>query len=98
MEMVSQQANRVSLPQHSAVDYIKGAIVDHDNPFAVEGVRLHNMLTIVYVEQILNKCMKVMLLRSSIGTLLFGPVDKTICSSVATRQRHQAQRQDGRPE
>ena len=28
---------------------IKAAILDHDNPFAVEGDRLHNMITHVYV-------------------------------------------------
>ena len=45
--------------EHSAVNKIKAAIIDHGNPFAVEGERLHNMITHAYVpdefvEQILN--------------------------------------------
>ena len=31
--------------EHSAVNKIKSAILDHGNPFAVEGDRLHNMMT-----------------------------------------------------
>ena len=47
------------MPQHSAVDEIKCAILDHGNPTAVEGVILHNMITHAYVpdefvEQIRN--------------------------------------------
>ena len=73
------------MPQHSAVDEIKCAILDHSNPFAVEGVRLHNMITLVYVpdefvEKILNanntvqnKCMTIMLLGTSMTTLVFWP-------------------------
>ena len=34
---------------HSAVNKIKSAILDHGNPFAVEGDRLHNMITHAYV-------------------------------------------------
>ena len=45
--------------QHSAVNKSRAAILDHGNPFAVEGDRLHNMITHAYVpdefvEQILN--------------------------------------------
>ena len=45
--------------EHSAVNKIKSAIIDHGNPFAVEGDRLHNMITHAcvpdeFVEQILN--------------------------------------------
>ena len=45
--------------EHSAVNKIKAAFLDHGNPFAVEGDRLHNMITHAYVpdefvEQILN--------------------------------------------
>ena len=45
--------------EQSAVNKIKAAIIDHGNPFAVEGDRLHNMITHAYVpggfvEQILN--------------------------------------------
>ena len=45
--------------EHYAVYQIKSAILDHDNPFAVEGDRLHNMITHAcvpdeFVEQILN--------------------------------------------
>ena len=51
--------DRVAWYQHSAVDKIKDAIIDHSNTFAVEGVRLHNMTSLVYdpdefLEQILN--------------------------------------------
>ena len=55
MEMVSQlkehhdlSPNEVSR-EHSAVNKIKAAILDHGNPCAVEGDRLHNMITHVYV-------------------------------------------------
>ena len=42
MEMVSpSEVTR----EHSAVNLIKSAILDHGNPFAVEGDRLHNMIT-----------------------------------------------------
>ena len=45
--------------EHSAVNEIKSAILDHGNPFAVEGDRLHNMITHAcvpyeFVEQIRN--------------------------------------------
>ena len=45
--------------EHYAVNKIKSAILDHGNPFAVEGDRLHNMITHScvpdeFVEQILN--------------------------------------------
>ena len=56
MEMVSpSEVTR----EHSAVNKIKSAILDHGNPFAVEGDRLHNMITHAcvpdeFVEQILN--------------------------------------------
>ena len=56
MEMVSpSEVTR----EHSAVNKIKSAILDHGNPFAVEGDRLHNMITHdcipnEFVEQILN--------------------------------------------
>ena len=56
MEMVSpSEVTR----EHSAVNKIKNAILDHGNPFAVEGDRLHNMITHAcvpdeFVEQILN--------------------------------------------
>ena len=65
MEMVSQltephdlSPNEVSR-EHSAVNKIKAAILDHGNPFAVEGDILHNMITHAYVpdefvERILN--------------------------------------------
>ena len=35
--------------EHSAVNKTKAAILDHDNPFAVEGDRFHNMITHAYV-------------------------------------------------
>ena len=68
MEMVSQPTEHHDVNtsemkrEHSVVDTIKGAILDHGNPFAIEWVRLHNMiggLTLVYVtdefvEQIIN--------------------------------------------
>ena len=65
MEMVSQLTEHHDLSpsevsrEHSAVNKIKAAILDHGNPFAVEGDRLHNMITHAYVpdefvEQILN--------------------------------------------
>ena len=56
MEMVSpSEVTR----EHSAVNKIKTAILDHGNPFAVEGDILHNMITHAcvpdeFVEQILN--------------------------------------------
>ena len=64
-EMVSQQREHHGLSpsevtrEHSAVNKIKAAIIDHDNSFAVEGDRLHNMTTHAYVpdefvEQIFN--------------------------------------------
>ena len=45
--------------EHSAVNKIKSAILDHGNPFAVGGDILHNMITHAwvpgeFVEQILN--------------------------------------------
>ena len=45
--------------EHSAVNKIKSAILDHGNPFAVEGDTLHNMITHAcvtgeFVEQIHN--------------------------------------------
>ena len=54
-----QSADRVSRHQHSAVDKIKVAILDNSNTSVVEGVRLHNMICLVYVpdesvEEILN--------------------------------------------
>ena len=55
MEMVSpSEVTR----EHSAVNKIKSAILDHGNPFAVEGDRPHNMITHAcvpdeFVEQIL---------------------------------------------
>ena len=63
MEMVSQLTEHHNLSEvsreHSAVCKIKAAIIDHGNPFAVEGHRLHNMITHAYVpdefmDQILN--------------------------------------------
>ena len=65
METVSQLTEHCELSpsevsrEHSAVDKIKTAIIAHDNPFAVEGDRLHSMITHAYVpdkfvEQILN--------------------------------------------
>ena len=64
-EMVSQLTEHHDLSpsevsrEHSAVNKIKAAILDHGNPFAVEGDRLHNMITHAYVpdefvEQIRN--------------------------------------------
>ena len=56
MEMVSpSEVTR----EHSAVNKFKSAILDHGNPFAVEGDRLHNMITHAcvpdeFVEQIRN--------------------------------------------
>ena len=56
MEMVSpSEVTR----EHSVVNKIKSAILDHGNPFTVEGDRLHNMITHAcvpdeFVEQILN--------------------------------------------
>ena len=53
MEIVSQLTEHHDLSpsevsrEHSAVYKIKAAI--HGNPFAVEGDRLHNMITHVYV-------------------------------------------------
>ena len=65
MEMVGQLTEHHDLSpsevtrEHSAVNKIKCAIIGHGNPFAVEGDRLHNMITHAYVpdqfvEQILN--------------------------------------------
>ena len=58
---IGQPADRVSCHQYSAVDKIKGTILDHSSTFAVEGVRLHNMIICLvlyvpdeFVEQILN--------------------------------------------
>ena len=54
MEMVSQLAehndspSEVSRDQY-AVNKIKAAILDHDNPFAVEWDILHNIITHAYV-------------------------------------------------
>ena len=90
MEMVSQVTGHHDLSpgevtrEHSAVNKIKSAIIDHGNPFAVEGDILHNMITHAYVpdefvEQIRNAndtariCMKTMLLNASTATLAFGP-------------------------
>ena len=56
MEMVSpSEVTR----EHYSVNQIKSAILDHGNPFAVEGDRLHNMITHAcvpdeFVEQTLN--------------------------------------------
>ena len=56
MEMVSlSEVTR----EHSAVNKIKSAILDHGNPFAIEVDRLHNMITHAgvpgeFVEQLLN--------------------------------------------
>ena len=70
LEMVSQLTEHHDLSmsevsrEHSAVNKIKNAIIDHGNPFAVEGDRLHhnglhNMITHAcvpdeFVEQVLN--------------------------------------------
>ena len=65
MEMVSHLTEHHDLSpsevsrEHSAVYKIKAAIIDHGNPFPVEGDILHNMITHAYVpdefvEQILN--------------------------------------------
>ena len=65
MEIVSQLTEHHDLSpsdvsrEHSVVYKIKAAILDHENPFAVEGDRLHNMITDAYVpgqfmKQILN--------------------------------------------
>ena len=65
MEMVSQLREHHNLSpsevtrEYYAVNKIKSAILDHGNPFPVEGDRLHNMITHAYVpdafvEQILN--------------------------------------------
>ena len=45
--------------EHAAIDKIKAAILAHGNPFAIEGDRLYNMITMAYVpdeyvQQILN--------------------------------------------
>ena len=55
MEMVSQLTEHHDLSpsevsrEQSAVNKINSAILDHGNPFAVEGDRLHNMMTHAYV-------------------------------------------------
>ena len=65
METVSQLTEHHDLSpsevsrEHSTVDKIKAAIIAHGNPFAVEGDRLHNMISHAYVpdefvEQIFN--------------------------------------------
>ena len=70
--------------EHSAVNKVKSAILGHGNTFAVEGDRLHNMITHAcvpdeFVEQILNandtgqKIMKTMLLYAPTGIVAFGP-------------------------
>ena len=56
MEMVSPSE---FTREHSAVNMIKSVILDHGIPFAVEGGRLHNMITHAcvpdeFVEQILT--------------------------------------------
>ena len=54
-EMVSQLTEHHDLNpsevsrERSAVNKINAAILDHGNPFAVEGDRLHNMITHAYV-------------------------------------------------
>src|SRR6218665_1429705 len=35
--------------EHHAIDTIKAAILKHGNPFAVEGDRLHNVITHAYI-------------------------------------------------
>ena len=65
MEIASQLTEHHNLSpsevsrEYSVVYKIKAAILDHDNPFAVEGDRLHNMITHAnvpddFVEQIPN--------------------------------------------
>ncbi len=55
METVSQLTEHHDLSpsevsrEHSAVYKIKADILDHGNAFAVEGDRLHNMITHAYV-------------------------------------------------
>ena len=55
MEMVSQLTDHHDLSpsevtrEHSAVNKIKSAILDHGNPFAVVGDRHHNTITHAYV-------------------------------------------------
>ena len=53
MEIVSQLHHELSPSEvsrkHSVVYKIKAATLDHDNPFAVERDRLHNMITHAYV-------------------------------------------------
>ena len=50
MEIVSDDLSSSEVSwEHSVVNMIKSAIIDHGNPFAVEGDRLHNMITHAYV-------------------------------------------------
>ena len=69
--------------EHSAVNKIKNVIIDHGNPFAVQGDRLHNMTTHAcvpgefwnrYVMQttLARRCMKTMLLYAPTGILTIG--------------------------
>ncbi len=57
MEMVSQLTEHHDLSpsevsrEHSAVNKIKATILDHGNPFAVEGVRLQTIITHAYVPE-----------------------------------------------
>ena len=96
--------------EHSAVNKIKSAIIDHGNPFAVEGDILHNMITHAcvpdeFVEQILNatdtgqKMYEDYVTVSPTGILAFGQSGESGLQDVHVWQQdnlHQASRQYGR--
>ena len=106
MEIVSQLTEHDDLSpsevsrEHSVVYKIKAAILDHDNPSAVDGDRLHNMITHAYVpdefvEQIPNandtgqKMYEDYVTERINGNIsLWAKVTKvaTRCSCLATRQ------------
>ena len=117
MEMVSHLTEHHDLSpsevsrEHSAVYKIKAAIIDHGNPFPVEGDRLHNMITHAYVpdefvEQILNAndtgqkmCEDYVTERINGNISLWAKVTKVCQQDVHARQQdnhHQATIQYGR--
>ena len=117
MEIVSQLTEHHDLSpsgvsrEHSAVYKIKAAILDHGNPFAVEGDRRHNMITQAYVphefvEQILNAndtgqnmyedCVTERINGNISIWATVMKVDNTMFMSGKQDNHHQATRQDGR--
>ena len=98
--------------EHSAVNMIKSAILDHGDPFGIEGDRLHNMITHPcvpdeFVEQILNAndtgqkmYDDYVTVRTNGNISLWAKVTKVgykmFMSAWQHDNPHQASRQDGR--